>query len=205
MLKAILFDFGGVLAEEGFLNGLEAIGRDHGRNPDDFFALAQELIFSTGYLLGRADEATFWEAVRKKSGIRMDDEFLRKELLDRFILREEMLQIAGALKKKGFIVAILSDQTDWLDELDRRTHFFGRFDQVFNSFHIHRSKRDPAVFTEVCSVLVCHPQEVLFIDDSPDHVKRAASRGLKTIYFQNTEQFKEDLKRFIKIDFSLER
>ena len=31
MLKALLFDFGGVLAEEGFREGLKAIGTKNGR------------------------------------------------------------------------------------------------------------------------------------------------------------------------------
>jgi putative hydrolase of the HAD superfamily len=37
MIKAVLFDFGGVLAEEGFREGLKAIGVKNGLDPDDFF------------------------------------------------------------------------------------------------------------------------------------------------------------------------
>ena len=78
MIKAVLFDFGGVLAEEGFYQGLKAIGGKHGLDPEGFFLEAEELIFSTGYLLGKAGEATFWEAVRQKSGIQMSDAAMRK-------------------------------------------------------------------------------------------------------------------------------
>ena len=36
MLKAVLSDFGGVIADEGFLSGLQAIGTENGLDPDAF-------------------------------------------------------------------------------------------------------------------------------------------------------------------------
>ena len=37
VIKAVLFDFGGVIADEGFWKGLQAIGKENGLDPDDFF------------------------------------------------------------------------------------------------------------------------------------------------------------------------
>ncbi len=34
VIKAVLFDFGGVLAEEGFREGLKSIGRKNGLDPE---------------------------------------------------------------------------------------------------------------------------------------------------------------------------
>jgi hypothetical protein len=59
MIKAIVFDFGGVLAEEGFREGLKAIGQKNGLNPDDFYAMASELVYQTGYVTGVSDEYEF--------------------------------------------------------------------------------------------------------------------------------------------------
>jgi putative hydrolase of the HAD superfamily len=53
MIKAVIFDFGGVLAEKGFRKGLKAIGIQNGLNPDSFFMTAAELIYQTGYVTGR--------------------------------------------------------------------------------------------------------------------------------------------------------
>jgi putative hydrolase of the HAD superfamily len=43
MINAVVFDFGGVLAEEGFMEGLKAIARKNGLNPDEFFKIAIDI------------------------------------------------------------------------------------------------------------------------------------------------------------------
>ena len=58
MIKAIMFDFGGVLAEEGFREGLKAIAEKNGLDPDLFYETAKELIYESGYVTGRSDEST---------------------------------------------------------------------------------------------------------------------------------------------------
>jgi len=57
VIRAILFDFGGVIAEEGFWKGLRVIGMKNGIDPDEFFRTVDALIYETGYLIGKADEA----------------------------------------------------------------------------------------------------------------------------------------------------
>jgi putative hydrolase of the HAD superfamily len=193
MLKAFLFDFGGVLAEEGFREGLKAVGKKNGLDPDRFFAMADALIFETGYLIGRADEAAYWNALRDQTGIVGSDTELRQEILNRFVLRPGMIAVVDRLKSQGFMVAMLSDQTNWLDELDRETSLSGHFDKVFNSFKLHKSKRDASVFLDVCKDLGVKAEETLFIDDNINHIKRAGSNGLKTIHFTSEDDFERQL------------
>jgi putative hydrolase of the HAD superfamily len=76
VIRALLFDFGGVIAEEGFWEGLRAIGKEKGLDPDEFFRTVDALNYETGYLLGKADEASFWNAFREKTGIRECNEKL---------------------------------------------------------------------------------------------------------------------------------
>jgi putative hydrolase of the HAD superfamily len=197
-IKAVLFDFGGVLAEEGFRNGLEAIAKKEGLDPASFFQKAESIIYSTGYVLGHCPESEYWQAVRKETGIKTLEEDLHREILERFILRPEMFQIATRLRHQGLWVGILSDQTNWLEELDRRYGFYKTFDKVFNSYRLHKSKRDPAWFIEICFELGLSSQEALFIDDNPGHIARAAKVGLHTILFQNRVQFREALGEYSK-------
>ena len=194
MIRAILFDFGGVVAEEGFYRGLLEIGQKNGLDPEVFFKAVDALIYETGYLTGRADEAAFWNAVRERTGITGSDVELRNEILTRFTLRPEMVASVDKLRSQGFIVAMLSDQTNWLDEIDRETGLFRHFDRVFNSFHIHKSKRDETVFPEVCAALGVRPDEALFVDDNINHIKRAAGQGLQTIHFTGIDDYQQQMQ-----------
>ncbi len=198
MIKAVVFDFGGVLAEEGFREGLKAIGRKNGLNPDNFFAVAGELVYQTGYVTGMSDESAYWSAVRKKTGISGDDKDLREELLKRFVLRTEMVRCVEKLKSSGFVAAILSDQTNWLDEINRKTPFFHYFHYVFNSFHIRKNKRDTTIFGDICSEMGLKPHEVLFIDDNKENIKRASGKGLKVIHFKDVKNFEMEIENEIR-------
>lgn len=194
MIKTVIFDFGGVLAEEGFREGLLAIAGKYGLDPEAFFADVDSLIEKTGYLTGLADEASFWNAVRAATGIGGDDGALRREILSRFVLRPEMVAEVDALRAAGLSVSMLSDQTNWLDELDAETALSRHFDRVFNSYRMHKSKRDASVFRDVCAELSAAPGETLFVDDNINHIRRAKSRGLRTIHFTGIDEFKKQLK-----------
>jgi putative hydrolase of the HAD superfamily len=192
----VLFDFGGVLAEEGFYEGLLAIGKKNGLDPEAFFGTVDSLIYETGYLVGLSDEASFWSAVREQTGIAGSDDELRQEILTRFVIRPKMLDVVDRMRAQGSIVAMLSDQTNWLDELDRDAALFRSFDRVFNSFTIHKSKRDATVFTDVCEALGVKPEETVFVDDNINHIKRAQGRGLNAIHFTGIDDFEEQLRKY---------
>lgn len=192
-IKGVLLDYGGVLAEEGFREGLKAIGRVNGLSPDEFFELGATLVYKTGYVVGASDEAAYWRLLRDTTGIKGTDEDLRREILDRFVLREWMVPIVRSLREQGLKLAILSDQTQWLDELDERDGFFKEFDAIFNSFHLGKGKKDPEVFLDVAARLGLQPSELVFVDDNPGNIERARSKGLHGILFTDRESFVAEL------------
>jgi putative hydrolase of the HAD superfamily len=192
-VHTVLFDFGGVLADEGFRNGLAAIGRMSGLVEEDVVLRGHELVLRTGYVTGRAGEGHWWDTLRNEAHVRGTDEALRLEILERFTLRPEMLGLVEQLKNRGLTVGVLSDQTNWLDELDARFGFYGSFDYIFNSFHMGKSKNDASHFDDVLRLLNRKGQEVLFIDDNAGHVGRAVERGWKAILFRDLDGFLQEL------------
>ena len=180
MIRAVLLDFGGVIAEEGFRQGLYAIADEFGHERESFFKLANEAVYNSGYVTGEGSEIEYWQAVKEKTGIQAADEELRSNILTRFIPRQWMLDSTDAMQKQGIITAILSDQSDWLDKLDSRYNFFQYFDAVFNSYHLGKTKREPSIFDDTLQALQVKAGETLFVDDNPGHIDRAKGKGLQT-------------------------
>jgi putative hydrolase of the HAD superfamily len=191
MIKAILLDFGGVVAEEGFRDGISAIGEK--QNAPGLFETADRLIYEDGYVLGLCEERQFWQDLRDASGIRGPDEGLRREVLGRFRLRPEVLVKVEELNRRGLVTAVLSDQTNWLDEINGRTPFFHHFARVFNSYRMHKGKRDPSVFLDACRELNVRPGEAVFVDDKPANIERAEAVGLRGILYRGFEDFSSAL------------
>ena len=195
-VKAVLFDFGGVVAEEGFRKGFEAIAAENGIDPIFLYTLAVEAVFESGYITGHKSEADFWQLMRKRSGIQgKSNQVYTEKILRRFILRPEMIAIVRVLKSFGLLTAILSDQTDWLDRLDARDHFFPEFDHIFNSYHLGKSKRDITFFEDVIHILKVTPRAALFVDNDPGNIERAGSCELQTILYLDYERFIEQLNK----------
>jgi HAD superfamily hydrolase (TIGR01509 family) len=186
-------DFGGVLAEEGFREGLTAIARAAGRDPRDVVPAAYEMAWSTGFVVGGCDEAGFWRAFRTATGIGGDDDTLTEMVLTRFVPRPFLFALMDRARDQGLQTAILSDQTEWLARLDARLDVFSHFDAVFNSFEHGVTKREADFFQLALTALSARPETTLFVDDAPRNVALAESLGLRTILYRDEESFLEAL------------
>jgi HAD superfamily hydrolase (TIGR01509 family) len=63
---------------------------------------------------------------------------------------------------------------------------------IFNSFHLKKTKRNPSLFKDICDKLGLNIDEVLFVDDNLDNIKRASTQGLRTIHFKNVNEFEKE-------------
>ena len=193
------FDFGGVIAEEGFVNGLRSLAWAEGIDPELMLQAGVEAVFATGFVVGRGDEDTFWRELKKKTGLQADNASCRKTILDGFVLRDWMLEIVDHFRKQGRKCAILSDQVNWLDILEERYSFFDHFDRVFNSYHMGKSKSDPSLFTDVLEAVEAQAEHALFVDDSEGNIQRASEQGLVTILYRSKDDFLHRLQRLCPV------
>lgn len=196
-IKAILLDFGGVVAEEGFRNGLIALARDQGLDESGMPLQGMRAVYDSGFVLGQGTAADFWELLRQRTGLQGEDETLTQRILDGFVLRPWMLQVVRELNSRGYVTGILSDQTDWLERLDQRDKFFSLFDHIFNSYYLGKGKQDPALFLEVAARLELEPAEILFIDDDSGNIQRAHTTGYRVLLYTNRQQFLSELEKML--------
>lgn len=196
-IRAVLFDFGGVLTEEGFRDGLTALAGEQDLDAQQLPQQGMQAVYASGFVLGRGAAADFWSLLRQRSGLVGDDEALTRRILDGFVPRPAMLAEVARLRAAGYLTGILSDQTHWLDELDRRHHFKAVFDRVYNSYHLGKGKRDPSLFTDVAMDLGLPPGAVLFIDDDPGNVERARAAGLRSLLFTDQHSCIAELQRLL--------
>lgn len=195
-IKAVLFDYGGVLAEEGFHNGLVAMAREQGLDVDEMPGTAMRTVYESGFVLGQGTAADFWALMRERTGLLGEDAALTKRILDGFILRPWMIELVCQLRAQGVITGILSDQTDWLDRLDQRDHFYQAFDHVFNSYYLCKGKQDASLFTDIAEVLALPASAILFVDDNAGNVARARDAGMQAIHYVGRDSFMAELERW---------
>ena len=192
-IKAVLLDYGGVIADEGFQNGLRAMAREQGLDTDTMMDVARLAVYETGFVLGWGSEQTFWACMREGTGLTGSDEELTRRILDGFILRPWMIEQVRQWRAQGHITGILSDQCHWLDWLNERDRFFAEFDHVFNSYYMGKGKRDPTLFHDIAGRLQLAPAGILLVDDIRNNVERARAAGWQAIHYVDRDSFEEDI------------
>nr|WP_286293519.1 HAD family phosphatase [Methylomarinovum sp. IN45] len=193
-IKAVLFDFGGVIAEEGFREGLRTLARQQGLDEQSIFEAGMDAVYDSGWVVGWGTEADFWRLMAERTALKGDPDSLRAVILERFRLRPSMLALVDALRRAGYVVGLLSDQTEWLDELDRRYRIYDHFDRLYVSYRLGKGKRDPSLFDDIARDLNLAPQEILFIDDSPGNVAQARRQGWRALLFQGEADLRRRLR-----------
>jgi len=68
---------------------------------------------------------------------------------------------------------------------------------IFNSFRLKKGKKDPSIFRDVCSKMGYRPDEVLFVNDNIENIKRASGEGLKTVHFKSIENFEREIEKYL--------
>jgi putative hydrolase of the HAD superfamily len=196
-IKAVLLDYGGVIAEEGFQNGLRAMAREQGLDITTMMDVARQGVYESGFVLGRGTESEFWALMREGTGLGGSDSALTKRVLEGFVLRPWLIERVRQWRAQGYIIGILSDQMHWLDWLDERDHFFEYFDHVFNSYHMGKGKRDPGLFYDIAEQLALAPAEILLVDDIKSNVERAQAAGWQTIHYVDKASFLEMIEKLL--------
>jgi putative hydrolase of the HAD superfamily len=200
-IRAVLFDFGGVIAEEGFYNGLISLAEKQALNAHSMPSEGMQAAYDSGFVLGQDTAADFWALMRQRTDLEGEDDFLSDRIIDGFQIRHWVIELVRTLRAKGYITGILSDQTHWLNELDSYDHFFAEFDHVYNSYELGKGKRDPTLFSDVVSDLKLQPVEVLFIDDNKGYVQHARGRGLLALLYVDHKTLITELEQLLKGKF----
>ena len=197
-IKAVLLDYGGVIADEGFQNGLRLMAREQCIDEDTMMNVARSAVYDSGFILGWCTEDEFWKWMREGSGLKGSDDELTKRILDGFVLRPWMIAWVQQLNTQGYITGLLSDQSYWLDWLNERDHFFEFFDHVFNSCHMGEGKRNQALFPDIAEQLALSPNEILLVDDIKSNVTRAQAAGWQTIHYVDKVDFLETIDKLLE-------
>jgi len=195
-IKLVLIDFGGVIALEGFKQGITELAENYDFEVDALKKTAFDLVYDCGFTKGESDSDQFWDMLKKKTGIKESNNKLTQFILDRFVVRDEMIDFVKKLKNKNIKTAVLSDQTNWLDELDKKYDFFKYFDHIFNSYHMGITKKEPEMFDIALETMGESPDNTLFIDDHNPHIKRAEEKRIKALLFKDPDDFRIEIKKY---------
>jgi FMN phosphatase YigB (HAD superfamily) len=192
MLPHLLFDYGGVIINIDYDRTLAAMRQLSRAGSAIEFTQAQQAELFDQLEIGQLTPAEFRAGLRAGYELEASDEALdaawHAMLLD---VPAERLALIGELRRRGHQTALLSNTNELhIGEINQRLARQYGFqhgiadvlDRVFYSQEVGLRKPGEEIFRHVLREMNWEPAEVLFIEDSPQHIATARRLGLQVLH-----------------------
>jgi putative hydrolase of the HAD superfamily len=108
-----------------------------------------------------------------------------------------VIEIVKKLKRKGYLVPLLSDTIPSHDSVNRSRGVYDQFSPLFLSFQVKLSKPDPEIFKHVLRQIRYKAEECAFVDDLPLNIEGARKVGIHGIVFQGSADLIQKLESLL--------
>lgn len=196
MIKAYVFDFGGVIMRTEDESprhawderlGLPTGSVERAVHHSDLWVQAQ---------LGRISEAAYWRGVAELLYMRdYDIAELRRDYFSGDRLNYRLVDLIRELRAKGSLTALLTNDSLQFSARLRELKIDDLFDHVLISAHIGVMKPDPTAYRVALQTLQVPPHETLLVDDSLVNIRAAQALGIQTILFRPETDLRVELAR----------
>lgn len=185
MIKAVIFDWGGVIAPNqngGWLNVLARVLNTTIERLLPHWRAAGYSDFSKGII----DEATFWQRFEASFSQPLPKD-ITKIWVEGGALHPwpEMLSFLEELKAKNIHVALLSNLVEPVSVIAYQSKLFEFFNPVVISNEVGLIKPDPVIYQIILDELQVLAAECIFVDDLSKNLDPANNMGMITIQASN--------------------
>ena len=184
MIKAIIFDFFGVICSDEYWRFVKEDKFEKGK----FHQLADDVN------LGTLSWEYFLQRVADETGQNVS---AVEKMYNSERINPELVAYIDKLHEKYKTALLTNAHASFIKPLIERTGLKKVFDEVVISSEVGIIKPDPRIYEYVLKLLNVHAEEAVFIDDSPPRVEGAKTTGMQAILYQDFNQMKSDLERLL--------
>ena len=193
MVKAIIFDLGGVLFTNGTAAFVKKIVTRYGHDETTVRDVLDGKLGSL-YREARIPREEFWRGAKEALGLRENMEQLESEWIASYELIEGTKKIIEALSKKYKVYYLSDNVRERVEQLEQKYHFLLLFSGGIFSHEVGVRKPDPRIYRMILELVRVSPHEAIYIDDKPDFLVPPKALGMITFLFTTPEQLKKDLQ-----------
>ena len=195
MIRAVIFDFGGVLVRTEDQSPRRELAERLGITRQQMYYLMFDSPSAQQASLGKITATQHMEAIRAALGIPADEflsvpgAFWSGDRLDR-----EMVEYIRSLRTHVKTALLSNAWDDLRGVLTESWKIADAFDEIVISAEVGIAKPDPRIYQLLLERLLVSPEEAVFVDDFSENIQGARSVGLHTIRFQSPQQALAELE-----------
>ena len=193
-IKTIIFDLGAVLLNINYQLTLIEFAKLGVKNADSFYSKEVQTNLFNEIETGKISVDSFLKLLQKETENASKNEVRNAwnaMLLD---LPKERIELLKKLKQDFPIYLLSNTNSIHISEFRKKLgetkyqEFYNLFDKVYYSHEIGFRKPNKEAFQLILDENNLKANEVLFIDDSPQHIRGANKLGIQTHHLSDTEE-----------------
>jgi len=205
-IEVILFDLGNVILPFNHFQIAERLSqfsrRREFQDPKKIFSYLFDLQEGAinGFDLGKVSPREFFQAIKERLDLSVSfDEFV-PIWCNIFVEDREVTQIILSLKRKWRLGLLSNTDPLHFNYIFSEFPVMRAFDKWILSYEVGFKKPDIQIFQKAMEWASVKPEKILYIDDTKEYVKVAASLGIQSIHFISASQLKEELRTRLLMD-----
>jgi epoxide hydrolase-like predicted phosphatase len=193
MIKAIVFDIGGVVMIRGKLRHLsEHISNATGMNLEFVDKLVHK--YWDIWKLDGIKEEQFYNSIIKDLGVKADRKKIMIDESKRNYPDTKMVSMIKKLRKKYLTVALTNNVREWFEDAIVNYDFMWLFNHIITSYETKKAKPDKAIYDIMLQKTGLKADECVFVDDQAENLPVPKKMGMKVIHYRNYKQCFEELR-----------
>ena len=201
MIKQIVFDFAGVIADLTWEGAVATFGDLGLKNADKILDKYHQNGIFQALEEGKMDIDTFTEELGKMCGRTLNQDEIRKAWMGYFNgLDERKLDFIEELRKE-YKVYLLSNTNPYIMDWACSPKFSSKgkslndyFDKLYLSYKIGYTKPHEGIFNFMLEDGNMKPEETLFVDDGLSNIEAAQKLGMHTFHPKNATLWVTELR-----------
>jgi putative hydrolase of the HAD superfamily len=184
LIQTIIFDWFGVVCNKAFLEW----ARDNAPDPRSFDVMLQ---LADPLDAGEITLQQFLSIIGAMVG--QSATVVRSGIETRIQINANVLALIRRIKAHRRVAVLSNVNAEFLAQVLRTYKLEPLFDHVIASSALRLAKPDPQIFELALQILGCEVAQVVFIDDTAEHVEAARGLGIEAIHFESAQQLEASL------------
>lgn len=194
MIKAVIFDYGGVIGNDPSRYIFRAVTKEFGIDIETIKSEFLNFIFLLEE--NKISEEKFWREFAQNLHI-ADHKKLKKIWLGAFRkhahIDKQMLHFIKRLKRY-YKLCVLSNRAIFYQKPSIIRSLEETFPVIINSCDVKMRKPGKQIYLYAIKKLKVQPNECLVVDDNESYIIYLKKIGIEAVHFKSTRKFKKELK-----------